>query len=302
MSLSHPEPQPLSVSVSSPVHLAAVASSVPSASAEAEKGGSVSELSTQTHPVDPSDSYLSDAPTAVPEIEGAALEAEQKEVKAFSASLAPLSAQERLAKFFERFKPEDIAFTSSFGVFSAGLIHLVSQVAPGSKVYFLDTGFHFQETLDFVQDVVSRVDLKLDVIRPATPKSQLFYSLGSEPYRSQPKRCCFINKVEPMQALLQQKKGWIAGVRRGQSDHRAAMEFVELTGDGKWKLAPILDWTKPQLYAYIEEHGLPLHPLFDKGYTSIGCAPCTQVNLNPNDERGGRWAGLPQTECGLHFI
>jgi phosphoadenosine phosphosulfate reductase len=115
-----------------------------------------------------------------------------------------------------------------------------------------------------------------------------------------PDLCCYLNKVQPMQSALKGYKAWISGIRRDQTAVRAKAKFLELQEDGFLKINPLLNWTKADVNRYIEEYNLPHHPLYEKGYRSIGCAPCTiAVGVN-DDERAGRWAGRSKVECGLH--
>jgi phosphoadenosine phosphosulfate reductase len=115
-----------------------------------------------------------------------------------------------------------------------------------------------------------------------------------------PNLCCYLHKVQPMQSALKGYKAWITGIRRDQTAVRAKANFLELQGDGLLKINPLLNWTKADVNRYIEEHNLPRHPLYEKGYRSVGCAPCTiAIGVN-DDERAGRWAGRGKVECGLH--
>lgn len=215
--------------------------------------------------------------------------------------LASVSAEQRLERSYEVFGKDNVVFSSSFGALSAGLCHLVSTAAPGATVYFLDTGFHFPETIAFRDALLEKLDLKLEVLKPSISQEELFRQLGDEPYKTNPDACCRINKVEPMERLMRNKLAWISGLRGGQNDFRAGLEFIIQRPDGKYKLQPILDWSQKDLYEYITRHDLPFHPLWEQGYTSIGCAPCTSLPKVLGDERSGRWAGQDKTECGLHL-
>jgi phosphoadenosine phosphosulfate reductase len=115
-----------------------------------------------------------------------------------------------------------------------------------------------------------------------------------------PNLCCFLNKVQPMQKAMHGLKAWISGIRRDQTQERAHAQIIEVQKDGLVKINPLLNWTRQEVQAYIAEHQLPNHPLLEKGYRSIGCAPCTQPVQEGQDERAGRWAGKGKTECGLH--
>lgn len=223
------------------------------------------------------------------------------DVSKFSVELAALTARERLLRIFEHFGSDAVVFSSSFGAFSAVLCHLVSDVAPGTSVYFLDTGFHFPETLQFRDDLLEKLNLTLRIIHPKLSKPALFALLGDTPYQTAPDRCCGINKVEPLKQILKPGSVWISGLRRGQTDHRTTLDYFYQTDGGHYKIQPILDWSSPEMYRYLRAHQLPVHPLWEKGYTSIGCAPCTAPCQAGGDERSGRWKDSSKTECGLHL-
>jgi phosphoadenosine phosphosulfate reductase len=115
-----------------------------------------------------------------------------------------------------------------------------------------------------------------------------------------PDLCCYLHKVQPMQKALKDIKAWVSGIRRDQTSARAQAKILELQRDGLLKVNPLLNWTKADVKRYMEEHRLPSHPLYEKGYRSVGCAPCTIAIGADDDERAGRWAGRGKTECGLH--
>ena len=223
------------------------------------------------------------------------------DLDAANEALRPMDALGRLRWGFETFG-ERLVFTSSFGALSAGLCHLVSIAKPGCTVYFLETGFHFPETLLFRDALVAELGLTLKNLTPVIPKETLMAELGPKPYRRSPERCCDVNKVQPMRQLLQGVDAWISGVRSGQSAFRDGLNYLTCTLEGQYKLHPILDWTAKDLYDYLQTHHLPTHPLWEQGYPSIGCAPCTRAPLDADDERSGRWAGTSKSECGLHYL
>ncbi len=210
------------------------------------------------------------------------------------------SAAEILAWAWRTFQPY-IAVSSSFQTQSVPLLHLISQVCPEMLVIFLDTGFHFPETLAFRDELQARFQLNLIVVRPAIEKRQLVARYGEGLYRRDPDLCCYINKVEPMKRVTAGLYAWVSGLRRDQNGLRQSLPILEMESTGLLKIHPLLNWSKSQLWAYIDRHQLPLHPLFEKGYPSIGCAPCTRPVFSGEDERAGRWAGQTKAECGLHF-
>ncbi|MCP4544787.1 MAG: phosphoadenylyl-sulfate reductase [Chloroflexi bacterium] len=213
--------------------------------------------------------------------------------------LEQMSASEILAWAWETFGPHGIA-SSSFQTQSVPLLHLISQVCPEMPVIFIDTGFHFLETLAFRDELQARYGLNIVVMHPTIGKGELLAKYGGGLYRQDPDLCCHINKVEPMQRALSGARAWISGVRRDQTAHRKNLRVIEPQSSGLLKIHPMINWTKGQLGEYTNRYMLPFHPLFIVGYLSIGCAPCTRPVSVGQDERSGRWAGTEKNECGLH--
>lgn len=193
-----------------------------------------------------------------------------------------------------------LAMTSSFQTQSVALLHILSRVRPDVPVVFLDTGYHFPETLAYRDDLIARFGLTVRSVRSAVPQSEQIRQHGDALYRRDPDLCCYINKVEPMRRALRDLDAWISGIRRDQTTNRASADPVELLPDGRVKVNPLVAWTHKDVWTYINRHDLPAHPLFSQGYLSVGCAPCTQPVAAGDDERAGRWAGADKTECGLH--
>jgi len=191
--------------------------------------------------------------------------------------------------------------SSSFQTQSVPLLHVISQTCPEMPVIFLDTGFHFPETLTFRDELVVQLGLNLVIAQAAVQKSQQIARYGEGLYRRDPDLCCYVNKVEPMRRVTTKYGAWISGVRRDQTANRQAFSVLDPQATNPLKIYPMLNWTKKDVWAYIDKHQLPSHPLLTQGYPSVGCAPCTRPVFSGEDERAGRWAGLSKTECGLHF-
>jgi phosphoadenosine phosphosulfate reductase len=173
------------------------------------------------------------------------------------------------------------------------LIDLAAQVAPEVEVAFLDTGYHFAETLWYVEQVRKRYDLNLRVIGPEAP--------ADDRWLTDPDGCCAVRKVAPLRQALAGKAAWMSGVRRADGPARAGTPVVTYDmGRGLVKVNPIALWTDLDVAGYVRDHDLPVHPLADRGYASIGCWPCTRPVTEGEDTRAGRWAGTDKTECGLH--
>ncbi len=192
-----------------------------------------------------------------------------------------------------------IALVSSFGAESAVLLHMAAEIDRDIPVLFLDTGMLFAQTLDYRQDLASRLELT-DVrdLRPAFKDLALTDPTGTL-WKTSTDACCTLRKVVPLERALGGFDAWITGRKRFQSATRAALPVWEAAGD-KVKVNPLANWTRADLDAYVAEHDLPPHPLVRHGYPSIGCWPCTRPVDQGSDERAGRWAGSEKTECGIH--
>ncbi len=194
--------------------------------------------------------------------------------------------------------------TSSFGAESAVLLHMASRVAPDVPVLFLDTGFHFDETIAFRRGLARDLGLTVLDLRPDLSPEQQARTLGPELWRTDPDRCCQLRKTVPLRRALASFDGWATGVRRVQTPERAATPIVEArlhAGRHLVKVAPLATWTDEDVDAYLREHDLPRHPLVAEGYPSVGCQPCTSRVAPGEDPRAGRWAEQGKTECGIHL-
>jgi len=193
--------------------------------------------------------------------------------------------------------------TSSFQTHSLVLLHIISRFAPDVPVYFLNTGYLFPETLAFRDRIAEAFSLQVHDLHSAVPKTQQRSGPGRFLYASDPDFCCFLNKTQPMEAMLEKYDVWITGVRADQNDNRRSLA-VELPTPGRAiRFHPMLGWTARAIEAYIREYELPRHPLESEGYLSVGCEPCTRkidLSLVDQDPRLARWFGLQKTECGLH--
>jgi phosphoadenosine phosphosulfate reductase len=194
---------------------------------------------------------------------------------------------------------ERLALSSSFQTQSLPLLHFVSTHVPELPVLFLDTGFHFPETLAFRDQLMEEWGLNVMNLRYADGHGAFQQRHGAL-YKTDPDMCCRLNKVEPLKEALEHYDAWITGVRRDQTENRADTPVISQRSDGVYKICPMVTWTSRDVFKYINRHDLPVHPLLSKGYMSVGCAPCTKSTFG-GDERSGRWAGSGKTECGLHL-
>jgi phosphoadenosine phosphosulfate reductase len=216
-----------------------------------------------------------------------------------SAALESATPRRRLERALELFG-SDLLFTSSFGTGSAVLLHLWSEVARELPVVFIDTGFLFDETHVYKNELAALLHLNVQVVKPLVPQVDFLYEHGADISTRDPDFCCKHNRIGPIDEHVKRAKGWLSGLRRDQSKARADVAILEPTKDGPVKVYPLASMTSSEVQLYLAKHQLPEHPLQAKRYLSVGCAPCTQPVADGEDERSGRWAGTTKTECGLH--
>lgn len=198
------------------------------------------------------------------------------------------------ATFGDRF-----AAASSMG--DAVLAHLVSRVAPGTAVIFLDTGYHFAETIGTADAVEATLPIRLHRVRPVQSVAEQDAAYGPRLHDRDPDLCCALRKVQPLARVLQGYDAWATGARRDESATRAELPVVRWdAARGKVAVAPLARWTQADVDAYVARYGVLVNPLHQDGYASIGCAPCTRRVAPGLDPRSGRWAGSSKTECGIN--
>jgi phosphoadenosine phosphosulfate reductase len=199
-------------------------------------------------------------------------------------------------------KREEICVTSSFQAEDMVVVHMVRQVLPNVPVIFLDTGYHFAETYEYRDRLAQDWGLNLVNVLPQLTVAEQESQFGIL-NQTAPDRCCGMRKVGPLFASLEPYRLWFTGLRREQAKTRANLQPVDTftlpTGTQLQKISPLADWSTRDVWHYAAEHNIPLLSLYDKGYTSIGCEPCTSLPFDPNDPRSGRWGGQ-KTECGIH--
>jgi phosphoadenosine phosphosulfate reductase len=179
--------------------------------------------------------------------------------------------------------------------------HLASRVRPGVEVVFLDTGYHFAETIGTRDAVAATLPVTVRTITPRQTVTEQDAEFGARLYERNPDQCCALRKVEPLRRALSGYRGWASGLRRDESRSRADVKVVEWDARRSMvKLNPIAAWTQQDVDAYIVDNGVIVNPLLFDGYGSIGCGPCTRRIKPGEDLRAGRWAGLSKTECGIH--
>ncbi len=199
-------------------------------------------------------------------------------------------ASKIIAWAVDRFAPH-LAMTASMT--DAVLIDLATQVNPGIEVVFIDTGYHFPETLATVEEVRRHYGLNLRMMTVARQEEEL--------WKADPENCCSAVKVGQLDRALAGKAAWMSGLRRGESDSRAQSPIVTRDLRGLVKVNPLANWTDDDVDAYIADHGIIVNPLTQQGYPSIGCMPCTTPVAPGEDPRAGRWRDSAKSECGLHL-
>ena len=210
-----------------------------------------------------------------------------------------------LARELETYAPgaDQACITCSFQAEDVLLVRLAMELRPGMQVLFLDTGYHFAETYAYRDRIARDWQLNLMNLMPANTTEQQEAEHGML-YQSAPDRCCALRKVEPLFAAVANYKLWLTGLRREQARSRTALEevadFTLPSGAVVRKLSPFADWTTRDVWYACEHYQIPLLPLYEQGYTSIGCEKCTSLPTDPNDPRSGRWAGR-KVECGIHI-
>jgi phosphoadenosine phosphosulfate reductase len=193
----------------------------------------------------------------------------------------------------------DLVLASSMG--DEVLVHIAAQAAPGIDVIFLDTGYHFAETLGTRDYYAQFTDIKLRTILPLTTVAQQDAEHGPKLHDRDPNLCCTMRKVEPLERGLAPYTAWVTGMRREDAPTRTDITVVGWDDKrGKVKLNPLAAWTQDDVDAYVEANHVVLNPLRQIGYASIGCEPCTRAVAPGEDPRAGRWSGTSKTECGLH--
>lgn len=182
------------------------------------------------------------------------------------------------------------------------LPHMMSAYAPGVDVLFVDTGYHFAETIDTRDLAEMSMNIRIVDVRADDSVADHERAMGAQPYRTNPNECCARRKVGPLGKTLRNYQAWVTGLRRDESEERADTPVVQWDNKfGLVKINPLAFWSADEAADYAEEHAVVVNPLLAEGYPSIGCEPCTAPVGAGENERAGRWVGLAKTECGLHL-
>lgn len=193
--------------------------------------------------------------------------------------------------------------TCSFQAEDLAVLHLVRELLPDVPVLFLETGYHFAEVYRYRDNIAARYKLNLVNVQPRRTVAEQEQEFGVL-YRSRPDQCCKLRKVEPLFAALNDYDVWFTGLRRVQSPTRASLKVADQfplpSGKAVLKISPLAEWSDKDVWTFAHECDIPLLPLYQAGYTSIGCEPCTALPSEPGNARSGRWSGR-KLECGIHI-
>jgi phosphoadenosine phosphosulfate reductase len=224
----------------------------------------------------------------------------ESRIDEWAAALEAQPAADILAWAAHQFAPR-VTFGTGFGAEGCVLIHLIAEHALPIDVFTLDTGLLFDETYDLWRRLEARYGLRIRAVRPALSVAEQAAAFGDALWARDPDRCCGIRKVAMLQHELAGMDAWITAIRRDQTPQRARAAIVEpdLASD-RVKINPLAAWSHEDVWSFIHANAVPYNALHDRGYPSIGCAPCTTSVRDGEDPRAGRWRGREKTECGLH--
>jgi len=192
---------------------------------------------------------------------------------------------------------------TAFGPEGNCIIHMLAQINPRVRIFNLETGYQFKETLELREQIKDRYGIEVEYIYPETTVAEYEAEHGGPLYEHRPDQCCHDRKVLPLRRAAVGYDAWISAIRKDQTKDRGQAGVVQWDAKfGLVKINPLLNWTKKDVWTFIAKHDVPYNPLHDQNYPSIGCWPCTRPVSDGEDERSGRWAGQVKKECGLHVI
>lgn len=226
----------------------------------------------------------------------------KEQIEAASRQLDGKPAEEILRWAVDTFFPR-LTMSTAFQASGNCLTHMLAEIEPRVRIFNLDTGYQFPETLAMRDRIKERYGINVELIRPELTVAEYEKKHGQPLYARDPTQCCYDRKVLPQKKALVGYDALISGIRKDQTANRGKIDVVQW--DPKYnvvKISPLLTWTKKDVWNFISKHDIPYNPLHDQGYPSIGCWPCTEPVEAGADDRAGRWAGSGKTECGLHVI
>jgi phosphoadenosine phosphosulfate reductase len=226
----------------------------------------------------------------------------QEQIAEAAAELANESPQTILRWAVRTFHPR-LTMATAFGAEGCCLIHMLAEIEPRVRIFNLETGYQFPETLELRERIRERYGVEVELVRPELSVAEYEAEHGGPLYEMRPDQCCHDRKILPLRRAVAGYEAWVSAIRKDQTQDRARADVVQW--DAKFSLVkvnPLLGWTKREVWGFILKNGVPYNPLHDKNYPSIGCWPCTRPVGNGDDERAGRWAGKVKKECGLHVM
>lgn len=192
---------------------------------------------------------------------------------------------------------------TAFGAEGCCIIHMLAEIEPNVRIFNLETGYQFPETLHLREQIKERYGIEVEYILPDTTVEEYEAKHNGPLYVIQPNQCCHDRKIVPLRRAAEGYNAWISSIRMDQTSHRAAAKVVQWDPKfGLVKVNPLLTWTKRDVWNFISRNDIPYNPLHDQNYPSIGCWPCTRAVRDGEDERAGRWSGSAKKECGLHVF
>lgn len=225
-----------------------------------------------------------------------------QQIEAACAMLNGQSPQNVLRWAVEQFFPR-LTMATAFGPEGNCIIHMLAEIEPRVRVFNLETGYQFPETLELRERIRQRYGIAVELVRPEMPVAAYEEEHGGPLYVIRPDQCCHDRKLTPLRQAVVGYDAWISAIRKDQTADRGQANVVQW--DAKFnlvKINPLLEWTKKDVWNFITKNDVPYNPLHDKGYPSIGCWPCTAPVGAGEDERAGRWRGTGKKECGLHVV
>jgi phosphoadenosine phosphosulfate reductase len=226
----------------------------------------------------------------------------REQIEETSAELSGRSAEDILRWAVKQFHPR-LTIATAFGAEGCCILHMLAEIEPRVRVFNLDTGYQFPETLELRERIKERYGIEVEMVRPQKSVPEYEAEHGGPLYTIRPDQCCQDRKIVPLRQALVGYDAWVSAIRSDQTADRAVADVVQW--DDKFSLVkvnPLLDWNRVTVWDFLLKHDVPYNPLHDQGYPSIGCWPCTARVGAGEDERAGRWAGRHKKECGLHVI
>jgi len=225
-----------------------------------------------------------------------------QQMTAANEALKGKSPQDILRWAVDKFHPR-LTMATAFGAEGCCIIHMLAEIQPAVRIFNLETGYQFPETLELREKIKQRYGIEVEYVRPALTVEEYEKEHGGPLYSSYSDQCCHDRKMVPLRKAVVGYDAWISAIRKDQTLHRARADIVHW--DAKFNLVkfnPLLEWTKKEVWNFINDHDIPYNSLHDRNYPSIGCWPCTRPVNEGEDDRSGRWFGTVKKECGLHVI